>query len=139
MLRSFDGHKSPTRASLGTASLSISSLLVFSSTAKPDSPVTLPPGRARLVTKPAPTGSTAFVITMGMVLVAPFAANPAGPPVIMIKSTLRRTKSAASSGRRSGFPSANRCSMVIFFPQSIQACSTPAGTPPKALPYQKHC
>ena len=51
------GRRSPTRASLGTASLSISSLLVFSSVAKLESPVTLPPGRARLATKPAPTGS----------------------------------------------------------------------------------
>ena len=51
------GRRSPTRASLGIASLSISSLLVFSSVAKPESPVTLPPGRARLATKPAPTGS----------------------------------------------------------------------------------
>ena len=69
------GRRSPTRASLGTASLSISSLLVFSSTAKLDSPVTLPPGRARLATRPSPTGSAEFVITMGMVVVALFAAN----------------------------------------------------------------
>ena len=72
--------RSPTRASLGTASLSISSLLVFSSAAKPESPVTLPPGRARLATKPAPTGSPAFAITMGMVVVAFFAANAGGVP-----------------------------------------------------------
>ena len=47
------GRRSPTRASLGTASLSISSLLVFSSGAKLENPVTLPPGRARLATKPS--------------------------------------------------------------------------------------
>ena len=110
------GRRSPTRASFGTASLSISSLFVFSSTAKLDSPVTLPPGRARLATRPSPTGSAAFVITMGMVVVAFFAANAAGPPVTTIRSTLRRTRSAASSGRRSGFCSPNRYSMVIFFP-----------------------
>ena len=110
------GRRSPTRASLGTASLSISSLLVFSSGAKLESPVTLPPGRARLATKPAPTGSPAFAITMGMVVVALLAANAAGVPETTIRSTLRRTKSAASSGRRSGFCSANRYSMVIFFP-----------------------
>ena len=74
------GRRSPTRASLGTASLSISSLLVFSSVAKLESPVTLPPGRARLATKPAPTGSAALVITMGMVVVALFAANADGRP-----------------------------------------------------------
>ena len=42
--------------------------------------MTLPPGRARLATRPAPTGSPAFVITMGMVVVAFFAANAAGRP-----------------------------------------------------------
>ena len=110
------GRRSPTRASLGTASLSISSLLVFSSVAKLESPVTLPPGRARLATRPAPTGSPAFAITMGMVVVAFFAANAAGVPETTIRSTLRRTRSAASSGRRSVFCSANRYSMVIFFP-----------------------
>ena len=110
------GRRSPTRASLGTASLSISSLLVFSSVAKLESPVTLPPGRARLATRPAPTGSPALAITMGMVVVAFLAANAGGVPVTTIRSTLRRTKSAASSGRRSGFCSANRYSMVIFFP-----------------------
>ncbi len=71
------GRRSPTRASLGTASLSISSLLVLSSDAKPASPVTLPPGRARLATKPAATGSPMLTITMGMVVVALFAANAA--------------------------------------------------------------
>ena len=42
--------------------------------------MTLPPGRARLATKPAPTGSPAFAITMGMVVVAFFAANAGGVP-----------------------------------------------------------
>ena len=57
--------RSPTRESLGTASLSISSRFVFSSGPKDDDPVTFPPGRARLVTKPSPTGSALFAITMG--------------------------------------------------------------------------
>ena len=64
--------------SLGTASLSISSLLCLVG-AKLENPVTLPPGRARLATKPAPTGSAAFAITMGMVVVAFLAANAGGP------------------------------------------------------------
>ena len=68
--------------------------------------MTLPPGRARLATKPEPTGSPAFAITMGMVVVALLAANAGGSPVITIRSTLRRTKSAASSGSRSAFSSA---------------------------------
>src|SRR4030095_15319440 len=109
-------HRSPTRASLGIASLSISSLLVFSSGVKLESPVTLPPGLARLATKPRPTGSGALAITTGMVVVAFIAANADCTPGTTIRSTLRRTRSAASSGRRSFFPSANRDSIVMFFP-----------------------
>ena len=44
--------RSPTRTSLGTASLSISSLLVLSSGDKLEIPGDIPPGRARLATKP---------------------------------------------------------------------------------------
>jgi hypothetical protein len=76
--------------------------------------VTLPPGRARLAIKPAPTGSTDVAITMGMVVVVFFAANDVGPPWVTIRSTFRRTRSAASSGSRSSFCSANRYSMVIL-------------------------
>src|SRR5262245_7942029 len=53
---------------------------------------------------------------MGMVVVAFFAANAATADVTTIRSTLRRTRSAASSGRRSFFCSANRYSMAILFP-----------------------
>ena len=111
------GRRSPTRASLGTASLSTSSLFVISSGDKPESPVTLPPGRARLAIRPAATGSPTFVITMGMAVVAFFAANADVPSVTTIRSTLRRTNSAASSVRREGpLLSANWYSMLIFFP-----------------------
>src|SRR5262245_32587744 len=57
---------------------------------------------------------------MGIVLVAFFAANGVGPPEVTIRSTFRRTNSAASSRCRSGpLFSANRYSMVIVF-SSIQ-------------------
>ena len=63
-----------------------------------------PPGRARLATNPLPTGSLSNAMTIGIVVVASLAARVAvGPPVTMT-STLRRTNSAASSGRRSSFP-----------------------------------
>ena len=42
-----------------------------------DRPVTLPPGRARIATKPLPTGSTASANTIGIVEVACFAAGTA--------------------------------------------------------------
>ena len=97
-------------------SLSISSLLLFNSGTKLDSPVTLPPGRPRLATRPKATGSPAFAITMGIVVVALWAANAGCPPETIIRSTFSRTKSAARSGSRSNFPSANRYSRVKFFP-----------------------
>ena len=43
-----------------------------------DRPVTLPPGRARLATRPVPTGSPASAKTIGMTDVACFAARTAG-------------------------------------------------------------
>jgi hypothetical protein len=61
-----------------------------------DRPVMLPPGRAKLATKPAPSGSFAAENTIGMTDVACFAAGTAAPDVKMT-STLRRTNSAAIS------------------------------------------
>ena len=80
--------------------------------------MTLPPGRARLSTRPASTGSSPTpTITMGIVLVAFLAARIIRvPPATTMISTLRRTSSAASSGSRSSFPSANRYSMAMFCP-----------------------
>src|SRR5215469_1704495 len=71
-------------------------------------PVTLAPGRARLATRPAPTGSPTLTITIGIVLVAFLAANDACVTTETITSTLSRTNSAASCGSRSNLPSANR-------------------------------
>src|SRR5262245_56440548 len=61
-----------------------------------------PPGRARLATRPTPTGSLLAPRTIGIVLVAFLAANPAGVPAVTITSTFWRTRSAARSPRRSG-------------------------------------
>ena len=59
----------------------------------------MPPGRAKLATKPSKTGSPPTLKTIGIVEVAFFAACAgAGPPVVTITSTLRRTRSDAKSG-----------------------------------------
>ena len=80
--------------------------------------MTLPPGRARLSTRPCSTGSkTEFTMTIGIVLVAFLAAwIQLFPPVTTIISTLRRSSSAASSVARSTFPSPYRDSMAMFCP-----------------------
>jgi hypothetical protein len=57
---------------LGTAGdgfLRSSSLLALSSGERLLRPVTFPPGRAKLATKPVPTGSVLLAITIGIVSV----------------------------------------------------------------------
>ena len=58
------------RESLGMISFISSSCLPLISGPIEDSPVMLPPGRARLAAKPLPTGSVSCAITIGMVDVA---------------------------------------------------------------------
>jgi hypothetical protein len=60
-------------------------------------PVTLPPGRLRLATRPILTGSSPVAKTTGIVVVAAFAASDEALPPAMITATWRRTRSAASS------------------------------------------
>ena len=62
--------RTATRDSLGTMLSSISRSLGLMSTETFESPVMLPPGRARLLTKPLPTGSLAPPKTIGIVVVA---------------------------------------------------------------------
>jgi hypothetical protein len=70
-----------------------------SSLAKILIPVRLPPGRAMLVTRPSFAGSSLTMKRIGMLAVAALAANAeAGPPLVAITGTRRRTKSAASCG-----------------------------------------
>ena len=64
-------------------------------------PVTLPPGRLRLATNPAATGSTPIVKTIGMVWVAAIAARTPTVPPVKIRPTLRPTRSAAIIGSES--------------------------------------
>ncbi len=114
----------------GNASFSSSSLFPLSCGEIWVNPVMFPPGFARLATNPAVTGSPTSVITRGIVLVACRAARVPGLPPVTMTSTLSRTSSAARSGSRSSFPSANRYSMTMFFPstypRSRRACRNPS-------------
>jgi superfamily I DNA/RNA helicase len=69
-------------------------------------------------TKPSPTGSTPIANTIGMVVVADFAARAAAEPPAVIMATWRRTRSAASAGNRSIWPSANRNSSATLRPST---------------------
>src|SRR5438034_1000793 len=89
--------------------------------------VTLPPGRARLATRPTLTGSPTPTTTTGMVMVAFLAARAAGvPQAASSTSTLPRTRSAASSGNRSGFPSAQRYSNATCRPSRWPRSRSPS-------------
>jgi hypothetical protein len=91
----------------GTTSRNSASRLPARSLDCIDRPVTLPPGRARLVIRPLPTGSSTSAKTIGTTDDACFAATAAFPPVTMT-STLSRMNSAAISAKRSARPSAQR-------------------------------
>ena len=83
---------------LGTISRSSSSRFRVNS-AEPTTPVTLPPGWARLATRPVRPGHDGE--DDGIVAVAALAAAIAGVASVTSTSTLRRTKSAASRRERS--------------------------------------
>ena len=80
-----------------------------------ETPVMLPPGRDRLLTKPVATGSPpASVDTIGMVVVAFLAAMAAGKLKVRITSTLLATRSLASCGSCSVWIPLARISSAIL-------------------------
>src|SRR5262245_60705726 len=82
------------RATPGISSRRSSSRLATSSVETKLMPVRLPPGRARLATRPSLTGSSATAKTMGIVVVAALAAKAeTGPSAEAITVTCRRTNS----------------------------------------------
>ena len=104
-----------SRPTLGTASRKSPIRLPTISVPCTDKPVRLPPGRARLATKPLLTGLFASAKTIGITDVACFAAFAPNPAVTMT-STLSRTNSAAISAKRSLRPSAHRYSIATVRP-----------------------
>ena len=92
----------------GSNSRSRANFFVSTSEVKRLAPVTLPPGRLRLFTKPTFTGKSLPVKTIGIVDVAAFAASAGrSPPAATITATRRLTKWAAIVDSRSNWPSAH--------------------------------
>src|SRR5260370_1119277 len=121
-----------TRLSFGTASWRSWTRLALSSAKLTPSPVTFPPGRARLATSPVATGSAAWSSTMGIVPVAALAVSVDCVAVVTITSTFSATSSAASSGRRSGRPPAPRNSIRTARP-TTQPCSRSPSTSARSI------
>jgi hypothetical protein len=88
------------RVAVGSSSCASSSRFGITSTLDDVTPVTLPPGRLRLATRPICTGSPAIVKTIGTVVVAAFAATFPGV-LATITATWSRTSSATIAGTRS--------------------------------------
>src|SRR5215469_17253097 len=82
---------SAARDKRGIASFSSSSRFAASSGLKKVDPVMLPPGWARLCTSPSARMSPVAAITMGMVVVACFAATAPAAPCVTMTLTFRRT------------------------------------------------
>ena len=93
--------RTPNRAALGINSRSNCNFFGANSAVKLALPVAFAPGRLRLTTRPNATGSPPVVKTIGMVVVAAFAASAAGVLAATSTATRRRTRSAASAGSRS--------------------------------------
>jgi hypothetical protein len=85
-------------------------------------PVTVPPGRPILATRPVPTGSPTMANTIGVAGIASRAAITAAGPAVTTTSTLSRTNSATIAARRSLRPSVQRYSIATVRP-SIQESS----------------
>src|SRR5262249_26382184 len=82
-----------------------------------DRPVTFPPGRAKLETRPSPIGSLVIAKTIGISEVTCFAAT-AEVPALTITLVLRRTNSAVNCLARSGCPSDQRYSILAVLPST---------------------
>src|SRR6516165_6203881 len=110
--------RKPTIFALGTSSRSNSSRFAPSEVTRKVTPVTLPPGRLRLETRPISTGSAPVAKTIGMVLVAALAATAAGGASATITATGSATSSAANPGSRSKRPSAVRYFIATLRPST---------------------
>ena len=107
-----------TLLSCGTAADSSSTCLERTSSPAAEVPVRSPPGRARLATNFAPTGSPALIMTMGRPGAPSRAARMAAVPNARISATGSALSSAASSRWRCGFSPAQRISITRFFPST---------------------
>src|SRR5262249_48683539 len=103
-----------TRVTWGAISLSSSSHLPLMPNSNIIKPVTLPPGRARLSTKPAPTGSGVPVNTIGTVRVACSSDGTTAPPTARMTSGASATNSDACLRKSSGSPAPQRFSPMAF-------------------------
>jgi hypothetical protein len=118
-LRLFGLSSTAKRTAFGSSSCKNPSRLAPSSAFREVIPVTLPPGRLRLATRPNSTGSPPTPNTIGIVVVAALAASADGVLAgVAITATRRRTRSAANSGSRALSLYPKRNSIVTLRPST---------------------
>ena len=88
-------------------------------------PVALPPGRAMLATKPAPTGSTTCTNTIGTLRVACSKGVTTGTLLARMASGASVTNSDACARKRSASPAPQRRSMRTLRPTAQPASCSP--------------
>ena len=111
--------RTATRVTLGAMSLSSSNHFAPIPYSAEVKPVALPPGRAKLATKPAPTGSGVCVNTIGTERVTCSNGPAADPPEARMTSGSNATNSIAYLRLRSASPAPQRVS-IRTLPPSVQ-------------------
>ena len=106
--------KTPTLVNPGAICFSSSSHFAAIPYSNRMKPVALPPGRARLSTKPAPTGSATPANTIGMVRVSLSNDARAGVELARMTSGASATNSVADFRMRSASPSPKRVSICTL-------------------------
>jgi hypothetical protein len=125
-----ESRRTAVRVTFGATSLSSSSHFAAIAYSKIVNPVALPPGRARLLMKPAPTGSITPANTIGTVRVTCSNAATVALALARITSGASETSSPAYRRKRSASPAPQRMSRRAlrpsFQPSAIIFCANAA-------------
>jgi hypothetical protein len=119
-----------TRVTCGAIWLSSSSHLAAIAYSKLAKPVIFPPGRAKLATNPAPTGSATCANTMGTLRVSRCNTATEGVAPAKITSGFSFTSSAAYARARSGSPANQRYSICNSRPSVQPSLASPSRSAP---------
>ena len=120
-----ESRRTATRVRRGATCLSSSSHLALRPYSNPANPVVLPPGRAKLATKPAPTGSITPANTIGTARVACCNAATVGKVVAKRTSGVSATNSVAFFRLRSASLIPHRMWICALRPTAQPASCSP--------------
>ena len=131
-----ESRRTATRVRLGASFLSSSSHFPLRLYSNALNPVVLPPGRARLATNPAPTGSMTFANTIGTLWVTRCNAARFTLAEAKMTSGVSDTNSAAYLSDSADLPAAQRTSKRTLRPSTQPNCCNPSRMPGRepALP-----